>query len=176
MGHFLHWDLKTWKSPKSSFLQFLYCCYGCWFLTACKWSERGHGVAGGSAGGQFGLSIVSQGPGRCYWAEIAAGLGVLIQGKNCIGSLVPTCTAVVVSNVAGWRRSQFKVCLCCQVSAQSSAPELASTVMQTEHWIKEFYSMQLLSQGKKRLCAVGLFYKLSIIISHSIKSCFQTIL
>lgn len=45
----------------------------------------------------------------------------------------------------------------------------------SEHWIKEFYSMQLLSQGKKRLCALGLSYKLSITTSRSIESCCQAI-
>lgn len=173
---FFHWDLKMWKRPKSFFLRFFYCCNGCWFLTAWKWRERGHGIAAGSAGGSFGLPTASQGCGRCHQTPPAAGLGVLTQGKNCTGSLGPTCAAVFTSSLADRNRYQLRVCLCCQVSAQSSAPEpfCLNCDSDSEHWIKEFYSMQLLSQGKKRLCALGLSYKLSITISRSIESCFQT--
>lgn len=124
----------------------------------------------------FGLPTASQGCGRCHQAPSAAGLGVPTQGKNCTGSLGPTCAAVFTSSLADGNRYQFRVCLCCQVSAQSSAPEpvCLNCDSDSEHWIKEFYSMQLQSQGKKRLCALGLSYKLSITISCSIESCFQT--
>lgn len=131
-----------------------------------------------SAGGWFGPPTVSQGPGRCRRAPSALGLGVPTQGKNCTGSLGPACATVFMSSVADQSRYQFRVCLCCQVSAQFSTPEpfCFNCDSDSEHWIKEFYSMQLRSQGKKRLHTLGSSYKLSITISHSTESCFQTIL
>lgn len=96
--------------------EFLDCCNGCWFPTACKWREKGHGLAGGSDGGPFGLLTASQGPGRCHWAPAA---------------LDPMVLHVLLFSY--WSRCQFGVCLCCQVLAQPStaAHSFASTVIQT---------------------------------------------
>lgn len=79
--------------------------------------------------------------------------------------------------LVGADTSSGSVCVARSQLSPALLNRFASPVIQIfGHWIKEFYSMQLLSQGKKRWCALGLCYKLSITISHSTKSCFQTIL
>lgn len=176
MGNFLSLGSEDVEKTQIIFLKVLLLLQRMLVPHSLEMEGRGHGIAAGSAGGSFGLPTASQGCGRCHQAPSAAGLGVLTQGKNCTGSLGPTCATVFTSSLADGNRYQFRVCLCCQVSAQSSAPEpfCLNCDSDSEHWIKEFYSMQLLSQGKKRLCALGLSYKLSITISCSIESCFQT--
>lgn len=77
------------------------------------------------------------------------GLRVLTQGKNCTGLLGPTSAAVFASSMADQSRYSFKVCLCCQVSAQSSDWPLG----------KSFILCKLLSQGKKEVvCSRPVFY------------------
>nr|XP_047903625.1 glycogen synthase kinase-3 beta isoform X2 [Anser cygnoides] len=122
MGNFLSSGPEDMEKPQIIFLGVpLYCVHGCWFLVAFKWRERGMVFLPAF------LSLQSpRASGRDAEPQVQWVLGCQPKARLALNPLGPACAAAFVASVANQSRHvryQFRVCLCCQISAWCSASE-----------------------------------------------------